>query len=73
MVSAAGVSVILVEHHADLVMSLSDSITVLDAGEVIAAGPPSQIRNDPKVIAAYLGDELEPFETDASEISDVVS
>ena len=47
LVSDAGVSVILVEHHADLVMSLCHAITVLDAGEVIAAGPPAEnIRPD---------------------------
>jgi branched-chain amino acid transport system ATP-binding protein len=51
-------SVMLVEHHMDLVMSVCDAIVVLDFGKVIARGGPDQIRNDPAVMAAYLGDEV---------------
>jgi branched-chain amino acid transport system ATP-binding protein len=52
---AADGSVVVVEHHMDLMMSVCDSITVLDFGKVIAAGPPAQVQADPVVTTAYLG------------------
>ncbi len=52
-------AVMLVEHHMDLVMAVCDRITVLDFGKVIANGSPAQIREDPLVLAAYLGDDTD--------------
>jgi branched-chain amino acid transport system ATP-binding protein len=46
---------LLVEHDVRLVTSLSDRVTVLDLGSVIAEGKPAAIREDPAVVSAYLG------------------
>jgi branched-chain amino acid transport system ATP-binding protein len=53
----AGVTVVLIEHDMDVVMDISDHINVLDFGSLIADGPPQQVRSDPRVLDAYLGED----------------
>jgi branched-chain amino acid transport system ATP-binding protein len=59
MVHARGVSLLMVEHDVEMVLGMADYVYVLDFGSLIAEGTPQEIRNNPKVRAAYLGEHVD--------------
>jgi branched-chain amino acid transport system ATP-binding protein len=67
------IAVMVVEHHMDLVMSVCDRVVVLDFGSVIAAGEPAAIRENPRVLEAYLGREADEENAAATGTSDAGS
>jgi branched-chain amino acid transport system ATP-binding protein len=61
-------SILLIEHDMSVVMQISDHVVVLDYGEKISDGTRDEVKNDPNVIAAYLGVEQEEMQAVATEV-----
>jgi branched-chain amino acid transport system ATP-binding protein len=59
MVDERGVSLLMVEHDVEMVLGMADYVYVLDFGSLIAEGTPDEIRENPKVRAAYLGEQID--------------
>ncbi|KAA1397815.1 ABC transporter ATP-binding protein [Aeromicrobium ginsengisoli] len=69
-IAAAGIGVLLIDHDMSLVLDVCDRLYVLDFGKVIATGKPQQIRDDPRVVAAYLGSpDVEPSDVLDSQLT----
>ena len=71
-IADAGTTTLLIDHDMGLVLAICDRIVVLEFGKVIAAGQPDEVRRDPRVVAAYLGDaeaaQAEPVSEPSSDV-----
>jgi ABC-type branched-subunit amino acid transport system ATPase component len=56
---ADGLTLLVIEHDMDLIMRISDKVVVLNFGMLIASGTPQEVRRNPEVIAAYLGEDTD--------------
>jgi ABC-type branched-subunit amino acid transport system ATPase component len=63
-------TLVVIEHHLDLIMGLCDRVAVLHYGRLISVGTPPAVRDDPAVIAAYLGPDVDGDEDDSEETQD---
>jgi ABC-type branched-subunit amino acid transport system ATPase component len=70
-ISATGITIMLVEHHMDVVMPTCDRITVLDYGRKLAEGTPAEIKRHPEVVKAYLGKALGERRARPSQVREV--
>jgi branched-chain amino acid transport system ATP-binding protein len=68
----AGISVVVIEHDTKFIFSLCDSVSVLVQGEVLVEGSPATVRDDPRVIEAYLGKPREEVEAEVAEAATTV-
>ena len=66
----AGLTIVLVEHAVAQVMSLADHVALLDDGVLIARSDPESVRNDPAVVVAYLGTDLDEAEAELNELEE---
>lgn len=67
LADAWGIGILLVEHKVDMIMAISDRVTVLQQGQILASGTPNEVRADKAVVDAYLGDSAEPHASGPNE------